>query len=275
VATTTTIIAISLWGDALSNPAIPGPGPSHWHESYERGRPGYPPEAVSLAELPPTATVVELGAGTGKLTRLLVSEFERVIAVEPDEGMRRLLVQICPVAEVLAGSAEDIPVADSSADAVFSAEAFHWFDGERALAEIARVLRPRGALLLLWNLPAGPTTPSIGAVEQLLEEFGPDRAGLGYDPNDLNPTRFATDQWRAPFIDSPFEALREVQLPNPQTVSPDELVAFFGSMGWIADLPDAERLPLLREVRSLLTSSAYTRSWETRIYRTRIASPRR
>jgi len=253
----------------MSNPTMAG----HWYENDERGRPGYPPEAVALAELLPTAAVAELGAGTGKLTRLLLSEFERVIAVEPDDGMRRMLIPLCPAAEVLDGNAEDIPLDAASIDAVFISEAFHRFDGERALADIARVLRPQDALTLLWNLP-GPTTPSIARLEQLLDDRGPDPANLSYDPKDLNPSLFATDQWRAPFIDAPFEALREARLPNPQTVSPDGLVAFFGSMGWIAELPDVERLSLLDELRSLLTADEYTRSWETRAYWTRVKSPK-
>jgi SAM-dependent methyltransferase len=180
---------------------------------------------------------------------------------------------LCPRAEVLDGTAEDVPLDDASIDAVFISEAFHSFDGERALAEIARVLRPQGVLILLWNLPAGPTTPSIARVEQFLDERGPDRVDLSYDPKDLNPRRFETDEWRAPFIEGPYEEIREVRLANPQTVTPDELVAFFGSMGWIADLPDRERLPLLDELRSHLTAHEYTRSWETRAYWTRLAAP--
>ena len=84
---------------------------------------------------------------------------------------------------------------------------------------------------------------------------------------------FATDRWRAPFVDAPFEELREVRLANPQTVGPDGLVAFFGSMGWIAELPDHDRLSLLGELRSLLTADEYTRAWETRAYWTRVTSP--
>ena len=96
-----------------------------WHDDYERGRPGWPLKVVDIPGLLPAATVLELGAGTGKLKRLLVSTFEHVVAVEPDEGMRRLLVALCPEAQVLAGSAEEIPLADASVDAVFTAEAFH------------------------------------------------------------------------------------------------------------------------------------------------------
>ncbi len=216
--------------------------------------------------------MLELGAGTGKLTRLLVSTFGRVVAVEPAEAMRRLLAAFCPEAEVLVGSGEDIPLADASVDAVFAAEAFHWFDGERALAEIARVLRPRGALVVMWNLPAGPTEPSIAAVEHLLEERGPSRDELGVDPLDLNTSRYASGEWRRALAASPFDELQEARLPNPQTLDREGLVAFFASMGWIADLPDADRLPLLDEVRSLLDAAEYRRSWETHVYWTRLAA---
>src|SRR2546425_12464886 len=116
--------------------AMPGGTGDRWPEDYERGRPGWPPEAVAVPDLPSTATVLDGGAGTGKLTRLLVSVFDRVIAVEPADPMRRQLVRLCPDAEALEGSGQDIPLPDASVDAVFAAEAFHWFDDDRALAEI-------------------------------------------------------------------------------------------------------------------------------------------
>ena len=116
------------------------------------------------AGAPAAATVLDLGAGTGKLTRLLVAAFGRVVAVEPAEAMRRLLETLCPEAEALAGTGQEVPLADASVDAVFAAQAFHWFDDERAVAEIVRVLRPGGALVLMWNVPAGPWEPSTAAV---------------------------------------------------------------------------------------------------------------
>ena len=252
--------------------SLPTGSLDRWPEDYERGRPGWPREVVDVAGLPSAATVLELGAGTGKLTRLLVSTFARVVAVEPAEAMRRLLVASCPEAEVLDGTAEAIPLADASVDAVFAAEAFHKFDGERTLADIARVLRPRGVLVLMWNLPAGPTQPSIAVAERLLHERGPAADEVDYDPLDLNPTRYASGEWRRAFTALPFEEVRETQLPNPQTVDRDELVAFFASMGWIADLPDEERLPLLDEVRSLLAAHEYRRPWEPRVHWTRLAA---
>jgi ubiquinone/menaquinone biosynthesis C-methylase UbiE len=252
--------------------SMPAGSLDRWPEDYERGRPGWPLEVVAIPGLSPAATVLELGAGTGKLTRLLVSTFGRVVAVEPAEAMRRLLVAHCSQAEVLVGSGEDIPLPDASVDAVFAGEAFHWFHGDRALIEIARVLRPLGVLVVMWNLPAGPTEPSIAAVEQLLAERGPKQEELGVDPLDLNTTRYASGEWRVALAESPFEDLQETRLPNPQTLDRDELVSFFASMGWIADLPDADRLPLLDEVKSLLTADAYLRLWETHLYRTQLAA---
>lgn len=250
---------------------LPAGSLERWPSEYERGRPGWPPEVVEIPRLPSAATVLDLGAGTGKLTRLLVSRFERVVAIEPAEAMRHLLASLCPEAETLTGSAEEIPLASASVDAVFAAEAFHKFDGERAVAEIARILRPSGALILLWNLPAGPTEPSIAAAEQLLHRRSPDPAELGYDPVDLNTDRYSSGEWRRPFAASPFEELQAARLPNPQTVDREGLVSFFASMGWIADLPDEERLPLLDEVRSLLTAAEYRRQWETHVHWTRLA----
>ena len=248
----------------------PVPPTGHWHDDYERGRPGWPAQVADVADVPASATVLELGAGTGKLTRLLTPRFAYVIAVEPDEAMRHVLASLCPMAEIRAGSAEAIPLADGRVDAVFAAEAFHWFDGERALAEIARVLRRPGALILMWNVPGGPTEPSIAAVEQLLTERAPDE--LGHDPVDLNTHRFASGEWRAPFAGSAFGELREARLANPQTLDRAALVAFFESMGWLGDIPAPERLPLLDQVRSLLDADEYRRSWETRVYWTHLGA---
>src|SRR5690349_5865125 len=97
-----------------------------WHDDYVRGRPGYPREAIGVAGAPTSAVVLELGAGTGKLTHLLVDEFAAVLAVEPDPSMRERLASLCPRAAPVAGTAEQIPLADASVDAVFVAEAFHW-----------------------------------------------------------------------------------------------------------------------------------------------------
>jgi SAM-dependent methyltransferase len=250
--------------------SMPAGSRDRWPLDYERGRPGWPPEVVALPDVPSNVTALDLGAGTGKLTRLLVEAFSCVIAVEPADAMRELLTHRCPEAEALSGTAQRIPLGDDSVDAVFVAQAFHWFDDARSLAEIARVLRRGGSLVVMWNDPAGPFEPSVAAAELLLSALVPAGAG-GYDPLDLGSPRYASGDWRNAFRELPFEPLQEARLPNEQTLDRDGLVAFYASMGWLADLPDAERLPLLDEVRSLLPAEEYRRHWVTHVHWTRLA----
>ena len=113
--------------------------------------------------------VIDLAAGTGKLTRLLVDAGVEVIAVEPTEGMRRVLEEALPTIEAVDGTAESIPLGDSSADLVTVAQAFHWFDRPAALAEIARVLRPGGGLALLWN-ERDDDVPWVAAMTEIMNE---------------------------------------------------------------------------------------------------------
>ena len=119
---------------------------------YERSRPGYPEAAVVWLAGSTPGDVVDLGAGTGKLTRSLVALGHRVTAVEPLEEMLAQLRASVPAARALTGGAEAIPLPDASIDVVTCAQAFHWFDHDRALAEIARVLRPGGRIALVWNM---------------------------------------------------------------------------------------------------------------------------
>jgi SAM-dependent methyltransferase len=120
-------------------------------DAYERARPGYPEEAVRWLVGDEPCDVVDLGAGTGKLTRSLVTLGHRVTAIEPLPEMLELLPAAAPGAAAILGNAEIIPLPDAYADVVTAAQAFHWFDLDLALPEIARVLRPRGRLALVWN----------------------------------------------------------------------------------------------------------------------------
>jgi len=120
-------------------------------DAYERGRPGYNPDAARWLVGRDAASVLELGAGTGKLTAELVALGHDVHATDPDAKMLAVLGQRVPQARTTVASAEELPAGDRSVDVVVAAQAFHWFDHEVALPEIARVLKPGGALALVWN----------------------------------------------------------------------------------------------------------------------------
>jgi ubiquinone/menaquinone biosynthesis C-methylase UbiE len=125
-------------------------------DAYERGRPDYPLAVIDLICATNTdmqnKTVVDLAAGTGKLTRLLsLTDAKEIIAIEPVKGMREKLYSISDIT-VMDGIAEDIPIEDASVDIVTVGQAFHWFNGQQAIKEIYRILKPSGKLYLLWHL---------------------------------------------------------------------------------------------------------------------------
>jgi SAM-dependent methyltransferase len=219
-------------------------------DDYEQGRPGYPAEAIdTLARalgIGAGATVVDLGAGTGKLTRRLDGTGARLIAVEPVEAMRRKLADAVPQVRVLAGTAEAIPLAGESVDAVVVAQAFHWFRGEEALREIHRVLCPGGRLGLIWN-----------ARDESVEWV----AGLSaiLDPHAGDAPRYASGRWREAFAATElFDPLEARQFAHAQEASPEIVKARVASTSFIAALPDEERQNVLRQVEALLQAHRLT-----------------
>ena len=216
-------------------------------EHYERGRPGYPDDAVTylVRELGvgEGRDVLELGAGTGKFTELIVHTGARITTVEPVPAMRAALERNCPTVLVLDGTAEAIPAEDSAFDAVIAAAAFHWFDGARALSEIHRVLRPDGALGLIWNARDEASDWS----ERLTEIF--DRlAGEG-------APRYRSGRWR--------EALQRTELFGPlhhrlayhvHHVTPEAFLDRVLSVSYVAAASEDERAWVRAEVDELIAT---------------------
>ncbi len=235
---------------------------------YELGRPEWPEELIDRVadglELDRDATVLDLGAGTGKLTRALVGRFARVVAVEPDEAMREVLEEVVPAADARAGDAEAIPLRDDSVDAAFSGEAFHWFSTRKAVEEIARVLRPRGGLAVFWNIPVGEVEPPIGAEADALIEQALDRGGAPGLP------RVLSGAWREPFAGSPFGQLQEDELEREVVSDRDSWLASLLSISSIAAQPDEDRQELAGQLRALIPAGRYRRRLRTVAYWTRL-----
>jgi len=213
-------------------------------DAYERGRPDYPPEAVAFLVdslgIGPGSTVVDLAAGTGKLTRLLLPSGARLVAVEPVAGMRRVLEEAVPGVEAVDGTAEKMPLADSSADAVVVGQAFHWFQGDEALAEIHRVLAPGGRLGIVWNR-RDLSQPLQAEVERIVGLHRGDTPSL------------ATGAWRVAFAGSElFGPLSEEHFAMAQTLDAPGLVDRMSSVSFIAGLPDPQRLAVADALGALV-----------------------
>jgi len=216
-------------------------------EEYEATRPSYPDEVLDLLPVASDATVVDLGAGTGKLTRVLARRYARVIAVEPLDGMRKILERVVPDAEALPGSAEQIPLDDASADAVFAAQAFHWFDHDRAIPEIARVLRPGGVLALVWNGPdASRPNPLPAAYLAYLGELRRERSTLDDTP-----------PWREVIARGPFGEPHEDAVPHDHVLDRDGFLDNARSVSWIASRDPDDHARVLARLGELLPEGTY------------------
>ena len=220
---------------------------------YERGRPGWPDKVAEVGGLPAEAHVLDLGAGTGKLTQVLARRFARVTAVEPDASMLAVLRQVTDCYLAIEGAAEAIPLTDDSVDGVFCAEAFHWFDWPVALREIARVLRPRGVLVLCFNLPDGEAyIPLPDEAREIVARYR--RPGVEPGGNIL-----AAGAWREPFdsSDSVFEPLRRESFRHVLVQNADAVVARTLSTSIFASLEPSERQALSEELRAIVAEGVY------------------
>lgn len=212
-------------------------------DDYERGRPEYPPAAVAylveMLRMGPGTTVVDLAAGTGKLTRLLVPSGADVVAVEPVAEMRGHLHTTVRGVTVLEGTAEAIPLEDRVATAVTVGQAFHWFRGEQAVPEIHRVLRAGGRLGLVWNR-RDLDDPVQREIQEVIEPYRRD-----------TPSH-AGGAWREALDRSHlFGDLVERRFPMEQLLDADGLAARVFSTSFMAVLPPTERAVAERAVRQI------------------------
>lgn len=208
-------------------------------ELYERARPGYPAAAIRWIAGPAPARVLDLGAGTGKLTAGLAAAGHRVLAIEPDADMRAVLERLAaglPGVQVRSGAAEDIPLPDAAVDVVTAGQAFHWFDRSRALPEIARVLRAGGRLAPVWNIRDGATA-WVGELDRVLG--GDDRWSA-----------FRSEQ--AADFGPRFGPVVERRFRHAQRLDPTGLRAAVLSRSYVQVLPPGEQDALLARLDRLL-----------------------
>ena len=232
--------------------------------TYERARPSYPAAAVAWALGEAALDVADLGAGTGKLTRVLVAAGHRVTAVDPDPAMLAELARALPDVPRLVGSAEAIPLADGSVDAVIAGQAFHWFTPGVALPEIARVLRPGGVLALVWNNRDG-SVPWVADLDRLLDAAAHER------PDARRSEALAGHPL--------FEPVAEhvVRWADPITLA--TLLDGVRSRSYVVLLPPAQREALLGAVADVwhahaLDDRTARMPYRTEVFRTRRATPR-
>lgn len=223
-------------------------------EAYDRGRPSYPLEAVALLieelGLGASRSLLELGPGTGKLTTPLASAGARIIGIEPVAAMRRVLSRRLPEVDVLDARAEELPLADGSVDAAVAAQSFHWFDGDRALAELARVMRPAARLAVVFNV----RDDSVSWIQALVELQEPYR---GDTPSHRSM------RWREAFERTAAFSTRGVHaFHHEHATTAAGVLDRVLSISFIAALDPDRRSRIARDVRRILGADPATRGRE-------------
>ena len=230
---------------------------------YERYRPGPPVEAVDwiLRAPTPVARVVDLGAGTGALSRLLVGRADEVVAVEPDDRMRAVLTESVPGVRAVAGRGESIPLPDASADAVIASSSWHWMDPVPTLLEVGRVLVPGGTLAALWSGP-DPDSGLIAQAQALLsgggDGDGDDHGAAAIDGESRAELSAALND-RATLVQAleippgvPFDQPEQTAITWDVALDADELIGLLGTFSWVILMEDEARARLFETARRVL-----------------------
>lgn len=216
-------------------------------DSYDRGRPEYAPAVVGAlaAELglQRGAAVIDLAAGTGRLTRALLAAGLDVLAVEPQAPLRELLIAHVGAGRVFDGRAEAMPFPDASAEAVTVGDAFHWFDQAAAVAEIRRVLRPGGGLAVLTTIPDWSGASWAHEVGALMERARPEHPQ--FDGAPWQSALEAAGGWGPP---------REVRVTSAQPATAERVLDYIASVSWVAGMPEEQRGEMLSRVAALVAA---------------------
>ncbi len=214
--------------------------------TYAQGRPNYPRQLTGwladVLRIDAQSTVIDLGAGTGKFTRLLNALAPTLIAVEPVQAMAAQLARLLPDVRLVNGTAESIPLASACADALVCAQSFNWFSTQAALAEIHRVLKPDGRLGLVWNV-RDESVDWVAAITAIIT------------PYEGDTPRFHSGKWREAFTGEYFSAPEMTCFPYNHVGSPQEVIMDrFLSVSFIAALPAAEKAEVTAQLRNLIAT---------------------
>jgi SAM-dependent methyltransferase len=223
---------------------------------YERYRPGPPVAVVDWVIPAPVRTAVDLGAGTGALTRLLIGRADEVVAVEPDDRMRAVLAEAVPAARALAGRGEAIPLPNGSADVVMASSSWHWMDTVPTLLEVGRVLVPGGTLAAVWSGP----DPDGGLIAQARALLSGDGSGdmAGIDDQSQVELSAALNDGSAliqaleipPGV--PFDQPEQTVFTWEVALNADELIGLLGTFSWVILMEDEARQRLFDTARRVL-----------------------
>jgi SAM-dependent methyltransferase len=231
---------------------------------YERYRPGPPVQAVDWVLPEPVGTVVDLGAGTGALTRLLIGRADEVVAVEPDDRMRAVLAEAVPGARAVAGRGEAIPLPDGSVDAVLASSSWHWMDTVPTLQEIARVLMPGATVSAMWSGP-DPDSGLVAQAQALLAGGDGDGSGGGGAATELGIDQESQAELSAAMSDQnnliqaleippglPFDQPEQKVITWNVALNADELIGLLGTFSWVILMDDTARERLFETARRVL-----------------------